>query len=187
VGGVSGTTTVYYSNGSLTLNAGSIPANGQKVILKVNGNLYIDGPAGSGVTYNVPASLASIPQLQVLVAGDITVSPNISRLDGFYDAQGSAGGGLNGGVFATCGDAIGPTKGAAAVANCRGRNLTVNGGVAAGIVMLNRTRGDRSGKYGQPQEPAETFVFSPQFWLPTGGSTKQVKAWQSVTSLPPIL
>jgi hypothetical protein len=191
------TDTTYYYDGDLTINAtdvgtSSITASGQKIILKVKGNVYIKGKNSSvesGISYANPASLPVIPQFQLIAGGNIYVDQYISRLDGFYDAQGIPDGGGNatiGGIFATCADGSGALAGPTSIAPCRKYNLTVNGGVAAGLVILNRASGDFNNMFGETAHPAEKIIFSPQFWLPSA-QKNEPGPWQSVVSLPPIL
>ena len=175
------TTGTYVRDGDLTFNPGTFTALGQKVVLKVNGNVRI---TGGEVKYGPTTDHKMIPQFQLLVNGDIYVYPGVTRLDGFYDAQGTNG------WFISCAGAgsgldvalIGQDN----VDTCSNA-LTVNGAVAARQLVLNRTGGDRNGLYGRPQTPAEKFQFSPQFWLPDINDRTDIGRWQSVTSLPPIL
>jgi hypothetical protein len=164
-------------SGDLTLTAGTIPS-GRKVTLLVTGNVYITGD----VKYADAGSIADLPQFRLLVKGNINVDNAVGRLDGFYDAQGSTG---LGGIFASCGLASGPINDDTAINGCN-NPLTVNGGLAAGIVFLNRTVGDINGQFNQSEVPGETIIFSPQFWAPSPNPTK-AQPWQSLTSLPPIL
>jgi hypothetical protein len=165
----------YYHDGDLTLNGGTILADGRKIVLVVHGNVHING----NISYLLPLGPAGIPQFQVLASGDVTIENNVGRIDGFYDAQG--------GKFITCTDSTGAKlTGASAISPCN-NVLVVNGVVAAKTVIPNRTYGDRSGSYGQPKLPGEIFRFSPQFWLPYTRSNGGIGAWDSVTSLPPIL
>lgn len=165
---------VYKRNGDLTLNGGVV-GDDQHVTVIVTGDVYINGP---GIRFAAPSALGKIPSFQLYVTGRILVSPTAGELDGFYDAQGPNG------QFITCADSSG---GIADFTSCN-IPLTVKGAVAATQVVPNRTYGDIDGQaaFGQ-QNPAETFLFSPQVWLQgiTGGGN--VGPWDSVTSLPPIL
>jgi hypothetical protein len=163
-------------DGDLILTGGTIAA-GKHVTLKViNGNVYITG----NVTYGDAGSIGDLPQFRLLVNGNINVDNAVSRLDGFYDAQGTS---LAGGIFASCGLPTGPVY--LDISGCSNQ-LVINGGVAAGLLVLNRTPGDRNGEFGQSIVPAETIIFSPQFWAPTPSRDRNLP-WQSLTSLPPIL
>ncbi|MBC7581988.1 hypothetical protein H7097_03950, partial [Aeromicrobium sp.] len=177
---LSNTNQVYFVNGDLSImGSNDIPANGQKTIIKVNGDVYIK----KSITYaSAGTDVTKIPQLQIIASGSIYVDNSVTQLDGFYAAQGSK---LNSaGLFVTCSDAAGQILQSSATC---GNQLRINGGVATKQLILNRARGDRDGRYSQPEEPAEIITFSPQFWLPNSTESNSVGAWQSVTSLPPIL
>jgi hypothetical protein len=172
------TTSVYTSNApQLTLTGGSISADGRKVIIKADHDVYITGD----ITYGVPGSLDQVPQLEIIAGGNIYIDPSVRDLYGFYDAQG--------GAFITCANSAGAISGAVNVNTCKQKPLTVHGAVAALLVVPNRTWGDQVGNAaaGTPQQPAELFDFSPQMWLPALNGRTGVGRWESVTSLPPIL
>jgi hypothetical protein len=172
-------------NGNLQLNGDSTTlVPGKHITLIVKGDVYITG-AGGGIRYNNLAgvsSTANIPSFQLIVTGRILIDRDVAELDGFYDAQGSPTDVPAAGQFITCADASG---GIADYTKCN-TQLTVKGAVAATQVILNRTSGDVNGTLG-PQAPAETFLFSPQLWLPSADGGGALGPWDSVTSLPPIL
>lgn len=178
-----------HSGSLLTLNASNIPTDGRKIVLKVNGDVYISGNITYGASAtNAVGSADQIPLFELIVSGNIYVDPSVTELDGFYAAQGN---GTTTGRFASCANASGPiiaTPGneAATIASCNQPTLVVNGAVAAQKVILNRTYGDINGG-GIPQAPGETIRFSPMLWVPNAIGGSDVSGWQSVTSLPPIL
>jgi hypothetical protein len=165
----------YVAGSSITFAGGSIAVNGENIILKVTGNVYITG----NVTYGAPANVAGIPSFELVASGSIFVDPNVTRLDGLYVAQG--------GSFITCANASGGLSGVTAISTCN-KQLTIYGAVAAGIAVVpNRTSGDVAGASGQPEVPSEIFYYNPQMWLGAPSSGGGVEPWQAVTSLPPIL
>jgi hypothetical protein len=172
--------TFRYDTGGGTLDLegdANISPNGDKITLKVNGNVHI---IGAGIRYDSAGTVVgNIPQFNLLVNGNIYVDPSVGWLDGFYDAQGTNG------RFVTCANATGPIIDVTAITKCN-THLQINGSIAATDILFIRPLGDREGKFSQLQNPAETVQFSPQFWLPSV-TTSGAGPWQSVTSLPPIL
>lgn len=178
----------YAIKGPLTLSTASL-GNGADVTLKVTGDVYI---TGTGITYQPYNTVADIPLFQLLVSGNIYISPTVSHLEGVYVAQ-PAQGRAKTGLLATCATSSGPIN---AVTDLTGppndpyticnQKLTFVGAVSAAKLELGRTFGSlHSGK-----GPAESFQYSPELWLagwaPVNGTTT-VGSPQSITSLPPIL
>lgn len=180
VGSLSAGTYVY--NHDITLTGATL-GGGKQIKLVVTGghNVIITG----NITYAYN-SIASVPQLQVLVGGgNIYVASGVTELHGFFAAQGSSNGT---GLFDTCYDtAAGQASNDPNVCN---KSLTVYGAVAASDVVLARTLGNVNPVQGVPGDPAERFVYSPELWLPDASlpvSAAQANEIDSITSLPPVL
>lgn len=170
-----------YSSSGMNLNGGTIAADGRKIVLKVNGDVYIK----SNIIYAAASVLSDIPQFELIVSGNIYVDSNVSELDGIYVAQGD---GTNTGKFVSCSDSTPQALyGSGNIATCN-QQLVVNGAVAAQKVILNRTYGDiNGGGIPHPQAPGEVIRFTPLLWMPSAIGGSGTGGWQSVTSLPPIL
>ena len=166
--------------------------------LEINGNIIYNNSSGYG-------SIANIPNLTIVVLGNIYVDRSVSQLDGIYIAQPLANG-TKGRIY-TC--AVGSTVYTTPTAvydNCSGgygvagaghnvSKLVVNGSFIAKKVIFNRainTLNDSTFK--EPyanSNGAETFIFTPEVFLspplfrpvssPTSGD------YNSIAVLPPIL
>jgi hypothetical protein len=121
-------------SGTLTLNAGTIPAGVNQAIY-VEGNVYI---TGGNITYQNSGgygSIANVPSLMVIVkGGNIYIDPSVTQLDGVFVAEPTSG---SNGDINTCSGAT-PIPLTAIFDNCKQR-LVVNGALVANRVQFYRT------------------------------------------------
>lgn len=183
------------SRQDLTIHGGQLPA-GKRLTFVVYGDVYID----SNITYANYTSTDDIPQLQLLVSGSIYVysakGGGVQELHGFYAAQpyDDGSGTPAGGILHTCATAPGTASNDPDICDSK---LTIYGGVAANDIDLGRTHGNLTTIPGKvTNEPAETFMFTPELWLGnlTGPGTSCANSsdqsgctYQAFTSLPPVL
>lgn len=124
-------------------------------------------------------SISDIPQM-VIIARSISITDNVTNVDAWLIAKGSAGGT---GVIDTCWAASRPTFNAPlTVSNCD-QKLQVNGPVMAKALWLRRTAG--AGASGIA--PAEVFNFRPDayLWLHARASTSGHIQIVDIKELPP--
>ncbi len=150
-----------------------------------DGDLIITGPMTYSTTWSSPEA---IPKVYVVVRGNIYVAPGVTELNGIYIAQPRNDGSK--GIFNTCAD-YGRT-----LADCD-QPLSVKGAVIAKKIELNRLGGDLDTQavsnedHNVNNHAAETFVFSPEYWLGNPVTwplpTRQPGAYDSIVSLPPVL
>ncbi len=190
--------------------------DGQREVVVVNGNLYIDKNIEykNADTVNGWSSIDKIPSVVVIVKGNISISPDVTRLDGIFVAQPDDSN--NKGEIYTCGDSTGPLdlqRGGRDVISeiCR-KKLTINGSFIAKKAVFYRTNGSVLCPDNQntvfpesrrvpcedaaPNEPAdsdriaEVFNFSPEAYMtPLNVSLQSAVPFQkydSITSLPPV-
>jgi hypothetical protein len=175
---------VYYRNGNLQLNAGTISSN-RDIVLYVNGNVYISGSIG----YSGSWTLANIPSFRVIVRGNIYIGNGVSQLDGLYVAQPSNS---STGVIYTCATGMGApvVPGGNLGSLCSGK-LTVNGSFAARQIQFLRTRGTLRGSIATEGSGsaniAEVFNYGPAFWIPQPTGLAGGEGYDAITSLPPVL
>lgn len=148
----------------ITLGARTI-ARGQWVVINapgadvtINGNLvYDNGPF---------QSVSDLPQL-IIIAKNIYITPNVTRIDAWLVARGSTA--ANTGILDTC--AISTSYATQLTINACRNVLTVNGPVIAQKIWLRRTGGEVTPSL--RGEPAEIFNLRPDayLWLYTRAST----------------
>lgn len=165
--------------------AGNVGVTGSATY-NVSGNLQIDGNviyvnADSGY-----ATKAAIPHLRIIVAGNIYISPGVTRLDGEYIATGD---------IYTCD--IRGTASADIYDKCRAQPLIVNGSLVGRSVKLTRTNGTLRNATEGDMTPgtttnsanvAETIYFRPEVYLtprPTTADLSGVIRYDAITALPP--
>lgn len=139
-----GAVTVRTAN-DLTIMGGAIPP-GRSVVIMASGTVTIAG----NITYSDAAlgSANAIPQV-VIIAANINIQDNVSRVDSWLVASGTVN---------TCSNFTGNlTSG-----KCGGL-LEVNGPVITGRLLLNRTAG--SGTGAASGDPAERFNLRPDAYL----------------------
>lgn len=159
------------------------------VTIYATGNVYIN----HNVIYSGSGSWSSpsqIPKLVlVVVGGNIYIDSNVTQLDGLYVAEPD---GVTGGVIYTCASGLGvpvsPTS-AGFYARCN-RQLVINGAFVAKQVQFGRTAGSlgqaTTGDTVTSNHAAEVFNYSPELWLPRGGSNPN-SGYTAITALPPTL
>jgi hypothetical protein len=175
-GSVTGKSGVYESNSDITLTASTI-TSGQRLTLYVSGNVTIDGNIAYTNSWN-PINRASVPYFTLIVKGNITLTNNTTRLDGFYVAQPQ--GTTFTGIFNTC-DNFCPSQ------------LIVNGAVIAQEVQLNRAHGTMGPcEPASPtcalisQNPAEIFNYAPSLLIGLPELNPTYNTTEAEFSLPPV-
>jgi hypothetical protein len=147
----SGSYTTSPGAAGITLNAGQIGL-GKNVSIFVNGNVYITGAPGSGITYQDSTGgwtinsdgTSDVPSFTLVVTGgSIYIDPNITELDGLYIAQPVPATPTTDGIIYTCAPGIGPISAGfqANMYNTCKNQLTVYGDFVADQVKLMRTLG----------------------------------------------
>lgn len=156
-----------YTAGNLTITGGTIPA-GRSVVIIATGTVSIDG----NITYadSAISSIQDIPQV-VIIAKDINIKDNVTRVDAWLVASGT----IN-----TCSNFSGKLT-----SNKCASRLEVNGPVITGKLILNRTAGSDTGE--QSGDPGERFNLRPDahLWalLQAQGSNKAQTVYS--VELPP--
>jgi hypothetical protein len=166
----------YMYRGTLRLGGSSgLPAagSGNSIVIFVDGDVDITGNISFLGTY---ANAQQIPFVAVIASGSIRVAPGVTRLDGFYAANG---------VFSSC--IGGPSR------SCDAK-LTLFGAVQAGSLRLYRSNGALRESLARPPEDqndpsiAEVFVHVPELFInaPFDRNTS-LPIYDSIITLPPIL
>lgn len=198
-------------SGNTVINIPDPIPKGQRRLIVVDGDAYIN----SNIEYagtNSWANVSEIPNLTVIVKGNISIDPSVTRLDGIFIAQPRPGN-QKGEIF-TCGDASGSVPLDQVVARCRNK-LTVNGSFVSKKTVFRRANGfltcprfegsdtllDPSiceeGEHAPINEPAgsnniaEVINFSPEAYLTPLNSSLETnlpfQKYDSIKSLPPVL
>lgn len=183
----------YKRTGDLKLNTASASGvnPGQNTSIFVTGDVYIS----NNITYGTGWTIDNIPSFVLKATGNIYIDPQVTRLDGRYVAQGK---------IYTCAsnlrDVMPPIIQYGECAN----QLTVTGSFSATQINLMRTFGslrDTNGagscssaagaiRSSMRSCAAEVFDFSPEIYLAdpvVGPPTSNLKEYESITSLPPVL
>lgn len=136
--------TVWAAAGNLTITGGNIPP-GRSAVIIAGGNVTIAG----NITYSDATlnSVNAIPQV-VIIANNINVQENVSRVDSWLVAAGAVD---------TCHGVGILTSGKCSTL------LEVNGPVITNRLLLNRTAG--SGTGAASSDPAERFNLRPDAYL----------------------
>jgi len=184
------TTGQYYyqpnSNNYVEISSNGNTNPGNQYSIYIKGNVYI---TANEIKYQGKwePDPKKIPYMALIVEGDISIAPNVTRLDGLYIAQPDANG--NGGYFSTCsldGNAVSISANQIS-SECRAKDFTLNGAVIAKRVVPVRSMGTLS----EPNGPAENFNFVPSMvvglpnFLPTTGAVIPFPL-QNLLSLPPV-
>lgn len=161
----------------------------------VKGDVYIS----DNIVYTNTGNWANVNQIPyfklVVVGGNIYIDDDVMQLDGVYVAepQINSGGAMVGGIIYTCASGMGkPTYASSSptyYVSCN-KKLVINGAFVARQVQFLRT----GGSVGQAQpsdtlsnnHAAEVFNFTPEVWLPRGG-TPTSTGYKAITGLPPVL
>lgn len=174
-------------NGNATVSGNVNPGN--RFILYVEGDAYING----NITYPGTWEYNRIPMFQLVVKGNIYISPSVTRIDGAYIAQPTAAN-TKGNIY-TCATATGPYANNQLYANCA-TQLRVNGLFSASQVYLGRAYGSfyeaPASETTANSRAGEVFNYNPAMWIaqPLPGTTTsnaKVGNYDAITSLPPVL
>lgn len=143
----------------------------------VDGNLVIAGPIEyTGSTTNL--KLDTLPYLKVVVKGDIYIQPNVSRIEGVYQASGT--------IYTCAPGGTKPTSPTNLPIDCK-TTLTVYGALEANNIRFLRLNGATV----TPNAPAERIIFSPFSWLkaikPDTDPNQPDAKFDSYTVMPPVL
>lgn len=182
--------------------------NGQRKVLLVNGDLFIDKDIKyENTSWN---SVSAIPNVTVIVKGNIRIDKDVTQLDGIYVAQpknsDSGNNPSDGGLIYTCSLTDEPYPIRDLRDNC-GKQLVINGSFISKKVIFHRTKGSvrcmellPATVPCTPAEPneeassdniAEVFNFSPEAYLTPLSSKLETSApyqkYDYITSLPPVL
>ena len=172
---MSGSSTSQYSWDAPIENFdGGTVNSGQHIVLYVNGDVTIDGNITFGSWSRDNPSTA--PFFAMIVRGSITLTNDVTRLDGLYVAEPDAPGSTSGGNFDTCD-------------NFCNNQLLVNGSVIAQSVHLLRSFGtlDPSSSISGAGKPAEIFNYLPSMLLGVQYLNPSHNNVQTLISLPPAL
>lgn len=185
--------------------ASPIP-DGERKLVVVDGNLYID----RNIEYQNTSwpNVGSIPNVTIIVKGNISIAPNVTRLDGIFIAQPKDDN--SAGEIYTCGEGNGPLPLDQIAQACRAK-LTINGSFIAKKTLFYRTGGSVvcpsqqdvpenlrfTCRAAAPNESsssdsiAEVFNFSPEAYMTPLNSRLETsmpfQKYDSITSLPPVL
>ncbi|HMS23360.1 MAG TPA: SurA N-terminal domain-containing protein [Candidatus Saccharibacteria bacterium] len=199
------------TGGKLSDIAGSLTspiANGQRKVLLVNGDLFID----KDIKYEYTSwnSVPAIPNVTVIVKGNIRIDKDVTQLDGIYVAQpknsDSGNNPRDGGLIYTCSQQNDPYPVRDLRENC-GKQLVINGSFISKKVIFHRTKGSvhcmeelpatvpctpaGPNERASSDNIAEVFNFSPEAYLTPLSSKLETSApyqkYDYITSLPPVL
>ena len=144
--------------------------------------------------------VSNIPNLTVVVRGNIYIDKDVEFVDGTYIAQptydASGNKDPNTGYIYTCTDGSSKIVAPSAIfSDCSDKQLTVTGTFMAERVVLNRTKDTiRDSEYRESvrrSKAAEVFIFSPDVYLsppvfkPSDTPTNGI--YEYISTLPPIL
>lgn len=153
------------------INAGTL--TNRQITVYVDGNVTINGNINYPILYD-PTNQANVPYFALIVRGTITLTGNVTHLDGLYVAQPA---GQSGGVFATCDG------------TCNNQ-LIINGAVIAQHVELLRNHGTlgpvNSDPNGIGYNPAEIINYIPSMVIGSPYFASQYGNLESIFSLPPV-
>lgn len=187
----SGSTTNDYRLGNFTM-VGNNPVTGRHAIF-IDGDLYI----ARNVQYANWADINSIPNVAVIVRGNIYIDRDVTQLDGLYSAEPRANG--TGGTIYTCSEGFAP--GNPTISTCgvtrsgQPNRLVINGAIVAKKVEWLRSigtlsQGVRGERYNNTQA-AEIVRYTPDYLLGTPAympsSGQAGGAVDSYRQLPPRL
>lgn len=159
---------------------GTVPS-GRQLTIYVDGDVYISGD----ITYGPANQVTDMPSFTLVANGNIYISGNVTRLDGNYIAQ-------NHKIY-DCAQANGvPYAQSDVYSNCQNK-LTVNGTFVSARTLFLRTGANGSLRFsGSDTGPgnnnaSEEFNYTPALWMAPPANNSQPPAYDSITSLPPIL
>jgi len=152
--------------------AGGQIASSQHITLYVNGDVTITG----NITYQPWANRddsSTAPFFSLIVKGSITLTKDVTRLDGLYVAQPTSSGSGSGGDFVTCD-------------NFCNQQLIVNGAVVAQHIQLLRSFGTLTAGPTVASSPAEIFNYIPSMLISNPNFNPTYNNLQGLFNLPPV-
>jgi hypothetical protein len=181
----------FIAKSNVTLNSTNIP-DGKQVTLYVDGDVTINGNVDlSNPAFN-PSNPANIPYFNLIVRGNIILTPSINKLYGAYVAQpiiNQSTGAYSKGIFVTCNDGSDAQDTTANTGPCNSQ-LVVNGAVIAQHVELLRNHGTLHGTCptgsGISGCPAEIFNFVPSLVIGNPALASQPGTINGIFSLSPV-
>lgn len=195
-----------FSSGSLTANMGTIqrylPGSqtiggfqvpvGTQVAVYVGGDLFIN----DDITFSTAArtSPEDIPNFQLIVRGNIYISPGVRQLDGLYIAQPVDD--SSGGTIYTCAPGVSATYTATNLYDSCQTQLIINGAVVAKRVKFLRVHSSlinaSTGELFASTNAAEVINYNPEMYIApsamaeVGDPNLSVNDTESIISLPPV-
>jgi hypothetical protein len=171
----------YITSGSITLNA--CAGFNKRVTIYVPGNVFI---AGTGIQYapyttTSTTMTSSVPYLTIVALGSIFINSSVRNLDGLYIAQSESNGVAaavdsygNKGTIYTCATGLSSvpstgSSGSTIFATCSVNQLTVNGGLVAKYIAMERASGTvssaLSSETASVNGASETYIQGPESYL----------------------
>lgn len=176
---------VYRASGTTTITGGNINPN-DRTALFVDGDVFIS----DNILYQGNWNLSTIPFFELVVRGNIYISPEVTQLDGAFIAQQRTDG--TGGYIYTCATAAAALPLDGNLYDTCNEKLTVNGSLVANRLYLMRTFGSLA--LGTTDETAagdaaEIINYNPVLWIaqPTGIVNAVPDDYDSIANLPPVL
>jgi hypothetical protein len=154
-----------------------------------NGDIHIVG----NVIYDSSGSRSlstDIPRLKlVAIGGNIYISNNVEELDGMYVALPK--GGVGGNIYTCQEGGTGSNPPVSTLLNSCTNKLKVYGAFLAKHIYLQRVAGTSlrdatPGDDWRNNNSAETFIFSPEMWIPNGSGVRNFN-YDAILGLPPVL
>lgn len=179
---------VYSASGNVRVVGGTVNP-GEKIDIYIDGDLFV----GGNIVYGGDGSwsVGNVPQLRIIVNGNIFIGNNVTRVDGLYVAQPS---GNADGIIVTCTTADNPYAPLpldGALASSCNNKLTVNGSFIARQVRLMRTAGtlrdSNAGEDPSANGMAEVFNYNPALWITQPSAGQGSDGYDAINSLPPVL
>ncbi len=169
-----------YVGPTLTIDMGSSPnlSGQERVTIYVDGDVIIDGDIKYPAKWNaLSGNRSHIPYFTVIARGNITLTKDVTQLDGLYIAQPTVPG-YTKGVFSTC------------YTFCA-KGLVVNGAVIAQSIQLTRAHGTvgpcDDGSCGTVGNgAAEQFNYAPFIVLGLPEFDPGYNSTEDLFSLPPV-
>lgn len=196
-----------FGAGPACLDVGAFVANATAASIpnEVSGKqeLYIDGDIqiANDIRYTFWSNIMDIPQLKVIVRGNIYIQPGVTQLDGLFVALPN---GASGGTIYTCADGSNPVT--ATWTRCK-TQLVVNGALVARSVQLQRDCGTarRAPSFAEPTRyvgvegdeqfcasgsngAAEIINYMPELWIGSAfGRSENDQTYDAIINAAPIL
>jgi hypothetical protein len=126
----------YLASGNTTIAGLTVPA-GHQAAIYINGNLTISGD----ISFDAATSTDQLPNLAIIVRGNIYITPNVKRIDGLYVAQPNNVAAPTNGKIYTCANAFARIAAINLATTCGtdSSSLAINGALVAQEVKFLRT------------------------------------------------